>query len=188
MKSLTAIMLTCALAAAACGGDGGASPTPRRHAYPRPELYDSCYTQAQQAPVAWAVCCGAVCTADSGGRWLTTDYPLYNARIYITFTPAADSAAIAAAIANRRQRISLNLAGAPATTTHVASADGSFDAALVEAPGTTMPLQFVATDGHSMVVSGAVHTDTAEPYDSVRPTVEALRRDIGVALRNLRRI
>jgi len=174
-----------AMIAAACG-DGTPAPTPRRHGYPRIQVYDSCYSAVPGAALRFEVNCMAEARVDSGGRWLTVGYPLYGADLYITFTRAESSASLSAALDNRRERMVLNLGGADAATTHISSV-GGFEAALVEAPGSGMPLQFVATDGGRYVASGAVQLiDGAyAPYDSIRPVVAALRRDIVHALSQL---
>lgn len=71
---------------------------------------------------------------DSGGRWLTLHYPVYNADVYVTFSEVDGADALIAVLDNRRERMSLNLNGAHASTIHVTSADGTFETALVEAP------------------------------------------------------
>lgn len=180
--SAAAIAIAAALAATACGGSP--APTPRRHAFPRTELCDTMYNPAPEAPLCFYVNTEATVAPDSSGRWLTVEYPLYEATLYITFSEADSPERLEAMLANRRERISLNLAGASATTTHIASPAG-FESVLVEAPGQPLPLQFVATDGECRAVSGAVQMQHHAPYDSVRPTVDALRRDIVRALSSL---
>ena len=171
----------CIIAAAGmlCSCTGADDSTPRRRGYPRLPLYDSCYARVDGAALHLEANCGADVTTDSAGRWITVRYPLYDAALYVTVTPAATAEALQAAIDNRRERIRLNLGGREATTSHISS-DGGFEAALVEAPGAGMPLQFVATDGSGYVESGALQLNAASgsAYDSIRPVEAALRRDI----------
>lgn len=184
MRLIPVILL---LAAVACDGGSREDAVPRRRAYPRVAVPDSTYARVSGVPLVFEACRAAEARVDSGGRWLTLHYPAYDTDVYVTFSPAASADALQAALDNRRERMSLNLYGAPATTSHVASADGTFEAALVYAPGTGTPLQFVATDGARWVVSGAASMDVeaGAPYDSVRPMVDVLHRDMVHALRTL---
>lgn len=176
---LTVLLLT--LAASACGDAAAPSDaTPRRRGYPRLPEYDSIYAAAPRAPLHLELN-AAACVADSNaGRWLTVSYPRHSSYIYITVSTAASADELKDILANRRERIGLNLGGMAGETTHIASADGGFEAALVEAPGAGTPLQFVATDGAGYVVSGAARIDVAAdaPFDSISPIVATLRRDI----------
>lgn len=175
------IILLLTLAASACGDSAPtAGATPRRRGYPRLPEYDSVYAAARRTPLHLELN-AAACVADSNaGRWLTVSYPLHSSYIYITVSTAASADELKDILANRRERIGLNLGGMAGETTHITSADGSFEAALVEAPGAGTPLQFVATDGAGYVVSGAARIDVAAdaPFDSISPIVATLRRDI----------
>lgn len=182
-----ALLLAAALAQAACGGPDEADATPRRRGYPRLPAYDSCYVVAPGAALPLEVNAAATVADSCAGRWLTVGYPLHNSLIYITITRAATPDELSRALDNRRERIGLNLGGAEASTAHLSSPAG-FEAALVEAPGSGTPLQFVATDGRATMVSGAARIDVAAdaPYDSIRPIVATLRRDIVHMLTTLR--
>ena len=170
---------------AACGSDDGGS-VPRRRAYPRLPEYGEAYTPAPGAAARFYVNSRAELNVDSGGRWITVRYPLYDAEVYVTVTPAASQHELNAVLDNRRERMALNIGGAQATTAHVVSPD-SFVGVIVEAPGSVMPVQFVATDGVECVVSGAarLNINADAPYDSVSPVVRTLSRDITFALKNL---
>lgn len=187
MRARSAIIavLLAAVAASGCGGNDS-SPVPRRRAWPRLPEYDTCYTAAQGAAARFYVNCAAETRTDSGGRWLTVRYPLYDAEIYVTVSRVSTPERLRAVLDNRKERMALNIGGASATTSHTGSPAG-FEAALVEAPGSGTPLQFVATDGQGCVVSGAarLNVDAAAPYDSIRPVEQTLRRDIVYALKHL---
>lgn len=181
-----AIILPLAMLAAACGGSDSNAPVPRPRAYPRIAVADSVFAPVAGAAIPFEASTAAVATLDSTGSQLTLDYPAYGMQLYVTLTVAPDPDRVGAVIANRRERMSLNLNGAPASTTHITSQDSTFEGVLLEAPGTGTPLQFLATDGMNCVASGALSTAaTPAPYDSVRPIVAALRRDIVHALRTL---
>lgn len=186
MKHAALILTLLAVVATACGS--GSDPTPRRHAYPRIEQIPQEYAPVEGAALHVEANSRAEATLDSAGRWLTLRYAPYDADIYLTVTDADNEQALRAALDNRRERIALNLSGAPASTTHITSADSSFEAAVVYAPATTTPVQFVATDGLRYVVSGVAHLNAAAdaPADSLQPVVDVLRRDIAHTLATLR--
>lgn len=186
MRRLICYILTAATLAA-CGTDAGDSAAvPRRRAYPRLPEYGASYTPAPGAPACYYVNSHAELSVDSGGRWLTVRYPLYDAEVYVTVTRTASQHELKAVLDNRRERMALNIGGAQATTAHVASPD-SFVGVIVEAPGSVMPVQFVATDGVECVVSGAARLNVRPdaPYDSISPVVRTLSRDITFALKHL---
>ena len=186
MKRLICYILAAAtLAACGTGADDGGS-VPRRRAYPRLPEYGENYTPAPGAAARYYVNSSAELSVDSGGRWITVRYPLYDAEVYVTVSRAASQKELQAVLDNRRERMALNIGGAQATTEHVASPD-SFVGVVVGAPGTVMPVQFVATDGVACVVSGAARLNVGAdaPYDSISPVVRTLSRDITFALKNL---
>ena len=82
--------------------------TPRRYAYPRIEAYDSTYRRLTVGPVSIEVNAAAATSSPKDG-WLDIYYPRYGATVYLSATHTDD---LPRAIANRRQRISLNLGGA----------------------------------------------------------------------------
>ncbi|MDE6498344.1 MAG: hypothetical protein K2L21_06775 [Muribaculaceae bacterium] len=183
-----AVIAILAAMLAACGGSDGRDAVPKPRAYPRIAVADSVFAPVPGAAIPFEACTAAQAQVDSAGRWITLSYPAYGATVYVTLSEAPDQERMAAMIDNRRERMSLNLNGAPASTGHITSLDGSFEGVLLEAPGTGTPLQFLATDGYRRLVSGVAQLSTAgtAPHDSVRPILAALRRDIIHALKNLR--
>lgn len=103
-----------------------ADVTPRRYAYPRIEAYDSTYRRVTVGPVSIEVNAAALTDSPKDG-WLDIRYPRYGATIYISANRTDD---LPGALANRRQRISLNLGGARAVTHNFVS--GDFDCEVVE--------------------------------------------------------
>lgn len=184
------ISLASLLLPTACGGNGGTADndaTPRRRAYPRLAEYDTVYAPAGGAMLPLELNAAAEVADSNAGAWLTVAYPEHRSVIYITITRTAGPDELQRTIDNRRERIALNLSVEPGTTTHTSS-PGGFEAALVEAPGSGTPLQFIATDGRAYLVCGAAAIDgyPGVAYDSVSPIVGTLRRDIMHMLGNLR--
>lgn len=181
------VILTSVLAACSHGG-GADTATPRRHAYPRVQTYDSVYTAVDSFPVHFEV------NAQAGRRlprpgWLDVAYPAYGATMHVSALSYSGDR-LEAEIEKRRERMSLNLYGLSAVTEHITSADSSFEAVLlVSSDATTTPLQFLATNGHGMLVTGSAYMPGVRPEspaDSIAPQVEAMRRDIIHSLRQLR--
>ena len=139
--------------------------TPRRYAYPRIEAYDSTYRRLTVGPVSIEVNAAAATSSPKDG-WLDIYYPRYGATVYLSATHTDD---LPRAIANRRQRISLNLGGA----------SGDFDCEVVESvdAGAT-PVQILAVSPNGLIISGSANiSGTTTPADSIRPIVTALTRD-----------
>lgn len=171
MKSRRLSILLIALAAilSSCK-DKTETATPRRYAYPRLETYEADYSRVGAGPVSFEVNTSATVDSPKTG-WLNISYPRYGATFYISTVKPDD---IAGAIANRRQRMSLNLGGAKATSRSFAS--GKFECMIVESvdAGTT-PVQFLAVGDDGIIVSGtATIGGNTAPADSIRPIVTAL--------------
>lgn len=150
--------------------DKSATPTPRRYAYPRLEAYGPVYRLVDADLVKFEVNANATVTSPKKG-WADIVYPRYGATFYISALKPDD---VTGAIANRRQRMSLNLGGAKATSRSFAS--GKFDCMIVESvdAGTT-PVQFLAVGDDGVIVSGtATIGGNTAPADSIRPIVTAL--------------
>lgn len=147
--------------------------TPRRYAYPRIEAYDSTYRRLTVGPVSIEVNAAAATSSPKDG-WLDIHYPRYGATVYLSATHTDD---LSGALANRRQRISLNLGGAKAVTHNFVS--GDFDCEVVESvdAGAT-PVQILAVSPKGLIISGSANiSGTTTPADSIRPIVTALTRD-----------
>lgn len=117
-------------------------------------------------------------------KGLTVTYPAVRASIYYTFIRPADPADRNRIIEARKQRISLNLNGSPATTYH----DDAGNALLVVAGTTSQtPVQLLADVGPYVVTATAfIETPAnAVAYDSIAPLIDVLRHDVGKSIKNL---
>ena len=195
IKYLLPTILTCLLTA--CGGqgdNGGAPAVPRRHAYPRIELPDSAYRYVNDAVTGIGLDINAEAgyqtrsAENSRAPFIDVTYPGLNAQIYFTITPV-DESTVASVIDNRMERISLNLGGADAELIEFDSPAGFENKVIVTRGDISTPVQFIATDGHSAVISGTAFLRDASSAtaDSIAPVVETMRRDIIHALMTLRR-
>lgn len=177
-----------AVMACACGR-GESVPVPKPTAYPRPALYDTVYTPLEHVPVWFEANASASAefvkkTADA--MWVNVAYPTYKGVMHITFTHTADSASREAAIANRSERMALNLGDNSAEETELYSTSGYRTTVLTAQSASLMPVQFLSV-GKEWVVSGAFVFDvTPTSADSVRPIVKAVSDDVVHAAKLLR--
>lgn len=184
MKTLFAV-LAVSLFLASCGGEQ--KPVPRRTAYPRPPQHDTAMVQASEAPLYFDVNAAARVTAPAPG-WLNVAYPAYDAVMYVTFTPV-DQHSVDTVRINRMERLLLNAGGAPGQRREFIN-DAGYDIMVYTARGTATPVQFLATDGESSVVSGAVYFSdpkAATSVDSLDPYVRAVEGDVLRAMKTLGR-
>lgn len=176
------------LTVSACGGEASQSEAiPRPHSYPRLNVYPAHYTSPGSLPCGFRInnYTDLSCTSNHSSLWANISYPLYNATLRCTFTPATQ-AQQAEIIDNRLQRMGMNLGDNAAEQTTVASADSSFTSTLLRSSGPTItPLQFLSTSPH-WVVSGALEMPSAAVnIDSVRPLIDAVYADILHSLTHL---
>ncbi|MDE6288378.1 MAG: hypothetical protein K2M00_06300 [Muribaculaceae bacterium] len=182
MKSLlTALIVSVILVS--CGGEQ--KPVPRRTAYPRAPHHDTAMIQAAEAPIYFDVNAAANVTSTAPG-WLNVAYPAYDAVMYVTFTPV-DETSIDTVRVNRMERLLLNAGGAPGERREFMNEAG-YDVMIFTARGTATPVQFLATDGESSVVSGAVYFSdprAAAAVDSLDPYVRAIEGDVMRSMKTL---
>lgn len=168
-----------------CTGSGDTGTTsgavPRRYAYPRLQLPDSIYKSVEGLPIDIEVNAESdveVTKEDNAGLWLTVSYPVPEAEIYYTFTPVSEQS-VPEVIDNRLERISLNLGGNEAEMLEFQTPAG-LAVRIFKGGSVTTPVQFIATDYSTVVVSGSAFMEglSALSRDSLSPAVEVLTRDI----------
>lgn len=183
-----------AIIMAGCTGGDTNVAVPRRHAYPRINVYDREYCEYSDGRLSFEINSGATTFTDSlsenGARWLTLKYPRYNASLFLTATPVT-GATMERVIDNRLERMAMNV-----HTSDVGQIDPEnlhgFTAMVLYTPngGTSTPVQFLASDSCRWVVSGAVFIDDAAAVsrrDSIKPVVEALLGDVEHLLTTLKK-
>lgn len=167
---------------------------PRRHAYPRIELPDSAFTEVSAGAGNLTIGISKASTIALRGSgkgnsgFIDVAYPGFNSSIYFTVTPVTPATA-GEVIDNRVERMELNLGGAEAELLEFDTPAGFECKVLVSRGEISTPVQFIATDGASLVVSGAAFVRDASPSaaDSIAPVVGMLRRDIIHALSTMHR-
>lgn len=186
MKPLKVVfkVLCCLPVLASCSGSDSVADrigVPRRLAYPRLQLPDSAYVSPAGLPLGMEINREATFNIeqhDESGDWVTVSYDIADAEIYYTFTPVTE-ATVAGVIDNRLERLSLNLGGNSAELTEFITPEG-LAVRIIEGGSATTPVQFLATDNSSLVVSGSAFVPALDSAtrDSLAPVVGILRRDI----------
>ena len=175
------------LLAASCGNNADNNAVPRRYAYPRVEAIDN-LTQTRKIEGTDISLSRSAQLSTPRPDWLTAHYPSLGATLHLTVMRFKTPASLDEALANRRQRISLNLGGATAITKNYENARG-FAIEEVTAPeGVTTPVQFIAVDASNTLVSGVFTIDgRITPVDSLRPVVEQIEAEAGRIIKSLGR-
>jgi len=188
--AVVVLSLVMSLFLSSCGSDYGAagSAVPKRRAYPRIEPYPEEYVAVPGIPVSFEVNSSAVLkSGQSDARLFDVCYERFGAVLHCTFTPASGHR-LRSVLDNRTERISLNLGDNSAELTEIVSHQGGVYASVLTAPSAEVtPIQFLATDSASFVLSGALVLGRAGTPDSIRPILQSVERDIIHGLVNMRR-
>ncbi len=185
------LLIALAFAAAACGCSDrqATSAVPRPTAYPRTVDPGTEYVALDSIPVVLEVNRSATVNRPAAG-WIDIAYPDLGAAIHLSIISTTPGE-IDDIIANRTERIALNLADAAGAARDIALRSDDFTSTLVVAPDArNTPLQFLSTDGSDWVISGAVFFKNVRPdasVDSLSQAVAYLRRDLEHTLTNLSR-
>lgn len=177
-----------------CGNDGDASTAvPRRTAYPRIEVYDTVYAAVERLPIVFEV--NAAATVSRGLRdgredanWINVKYDRYGATLLCTYSPVTP-ATVADVMDNRIERMSLNAGDMTTDVTTISTLSGVDATVLMTPRAKVTPIQFMATDSATYVLTGALYFDRAAAVDadSVMPILEAVRGDVIHAISHLQR-
>lgn len=169
-----------------CTDRGGGNATPKRYAYPRTEVYDSIRADYEAGAVRLSINQGArVSHPDNKDGWLDAAYDRYGATLHLSATHP-DGGAMDEALANRRERISLNLGGATARRDVFENGAGMSCEVVVSRDPSTTPVQFIAY-GHGVLVSGVfVIAGKTEPADSLRPICDELENEAFAIVNSIR--
>ena len=155
---------------------------PRPQAWHRIELYPEAYTEINGMMINDSA------RIERGGTdgWFDIVYPAYNVRINCTLTRTGNPERLRSVITNRMERLERNAGGTSGEMTELTSAGGIGSLLMVTPGALATPVQFLATDSTSFVLSGsAVFASPGQSPDSVAPVVEAIERDITYMLSNL---
>lgn len=162
---------------AACSGQHP-SPQPRPEAYVRPTPLAHTYHMEHNVAVN-----DSAHTEEGENGGFNIVYPTYGVKVMVSRVATFN---VPKTLDNRLERISLNLLGNTSTVTTLTSAHG-IGATVVTSPQTVAtPVQFVATDSLTWVMSGtAVFARPGTRPDSLMPYVEAIEADMIHLLKQL---
>lgn len=177
-----------------CTGDKAGVAIPRRHAYPRIELPQENYYDVNVGCNELHISVNDVATynrrtAEDGKTcFIDVSYPKINTTIFYTITPV-DHTTIEDVIANRLERIRLNLGDRDTELIEFNSTEGFENKVLVSHGDISTPVQFISTDGGNVVVSGVAFIKEASPAtaDSIAPIVDVMRREVVHSLKTMHR-
>lgn len=185
-----------ALSVSECDGNSARDDVaiPRRVAYPRINVPDSIYRPISGAMLHFEVNTSALAALDTtqnkdaDTQWYNIDYPDYSATLHCTLS-RLDKSSLPAAIANRQERMALNIGDLFAEITEFSNPEG-FHSIIVQTQGATpLPLQFLSTDSLHLMVYGALYFKNESAInnpDSIAPIISAVNRDIIHTLKTLK--
>lgn len=188
MKALMVAAFVAAVTSSCTGKDE--RPVPKPEAYPRIALYDTAYTVVKNLPVVFEINDSAKFAGprqrEDGTVWLDVAYPAYHGVLNLTFTSVGDSLRRDEVMANRVERMSLNLAGHLAEEITLESPGGFRTLILVSRSPSLIPVQILSV-GSRWAVSGAfTFTRLPDSADSVRPVIDAVTDDLIHAAKMMR--
>lgn len=163
---------------------------PRPVAWPRVEMPDSSYADVHARGLRLRVNKSADVDVSSSesGAWIDVGYNVIGSpRLYLTLTECGDGGT-GAVLANRRERVMLNLGGQRCEVLEFATPAG-WECTLVVARGSmTTPVQLLAHD-RDRVLSGALTLSLPDSLATdpamIAPVVDAVERDMTVLLKGL---
>lgn len=190
MKSVLAPLILFAMVAGGCGIRND-HPVPRRHSYPRIELYPESFIEKKCGDLLFDINSSAVVTLDSvsetGARWLTLSYPAYRCEVYLTVSSIGKKS-LSDVYRNRLDRI---VRDTPyGTPTPLPVATPGFSSLLFYTPESILPLHFLSTDSVSVMLSGSVifpALPAGFSLDSVKPAMEAVKADMIALLESIKK-
>lgn len=187
MRILIHIVLFLAVLCEGCTpkeSDGG-TPLPRRYAYPRFEPYDSVTVVHSLQDLTYRINHNAVAAEPRDG-WTDIVFPRYGATLHLSYNRPADADALVQALANREERMMLNLGDAIGEATDYRTPPGFECRELVATDAAVTPIQFLAVGPGRRMVSGAVvFADTRAAVDSIAPIITALQGEVRTLLQSL---
>ncbi len=178
-----------------CDGNGanGRQSVPRPVAYPRIAVPDSTFTTIDADGIKLTVNENTDIKVSSvdNGAWIDVSYGGYaSPRLYLTLTDCPDAESMAVTLANRRERMILNLGSNRYTLTELSTPSGWTCAMAVARTSLTTPVQILAHNADK-VLSGAFTVTLPDSVGTnpdpviIAPIVDAAERDMLVMLKSL---
>lgn len=178
-----------------CGGNRAneTQAVPRPVAYPRIAVPDSAFTTIDADGVKLTVNENTDVNVSStdNGAWIDVSYGGYGStRLYLTVTDCPDAEIMDETLANRRERMILNLGSNRYTLTELSTPSGWTCAMAVARTSLTTPVQILAHNADK-VLSGAFTVTLPDSVSAnidpvfIAPIVDAAERDMLVMLKSL---
>ncbi len=173
-------------------------PIPKPKGEMRIERLDTAYYDIRNFPLTFPISHDAIVDNDTtthsdGNHWLTIRYPRHNTLIYCTYTPISRST-LSKQLQNRLDRIiknnTLKMPKSIVFETDTLSKEGTRPSAELffsDNRNAVIPLQFIATDSISYLLSGAVYFQGEIKVDSISPVIDILTEDILYGLQHIHR-
>ena len=173
-------------------------PIPKPKGEMRIERLDTTYYDVVDFPLSFPISRDAIVDKDTtvhsdGNHWLTIRYPRHNALIYCTYTPI-NTYTLPIQLKNRMDRvIKNNTLKIPKSI--IFEADKMSKGGILKSAelffsdnrDAVIPLQFIATDSTTFLLSGAVCFQCKVVADSIAPVIDILTEDILYGLQHIHR-
>lgn len=189
LRLIFTVMVLCAALSGCSDRKQPTAAVPKPAAYPRIADPGTKYEALDSLPVNFLANTAATVTRPRPD-WIDVAYPALGVTIHVSLTRTTPDG-IGDVIANRSERIALNVADVTSTNETAIESDG-FTSVIICSPETrSTPLQFLAHDGTGLVISGTAffgNVSPDAPIDSLSPIVSYVNRDIIHALTNLRHL
>lgn len=160
-------------------------PVPRPEALPRVSVLAPSYSPAGLGGDLTAMVHDSALVTHPRPDWTNLAYPAYAATVNCTYT-RVDASTLASTLDNRMERLTLNAGDAAGEMLSMELPRGGGALLMVMRGRCVTPVQFIATDSASWVLSGsAVMEAAATRPELVRPRVDALAADLTKLLHTL---
>ena len=159
-------------------------PVPRPVAYPRIQLADTVYCPVEAAGYIARIMvnCQAevkVVKKEKNTIWIDIVYGIYSGAVLHLTVQSVDKTDIASDMANRMQRIEMNIGGNKPQIIEISSV--KFEGIVIKAVSASVtPLQLLATDNHSVIVYGSFEMPASFSTDRemILPVINSVENDM----------
>lgn len=182
MSRLFYIVILCVAILCGCNGRQQ-NAVPRPVAYPRVQLADTFFCKLDSAAALVDMLVNTQAKQIVGRHhtdafWIDLIYDIYNGAVMHLTIQSLSSAELKGAMANRMQRIEMNVGAGQTQLTELDN--GIFEGIVVKAAAADVtPLQFLATDNKSLLVYGSLEMPSGSgDAEMVSPIVNAVENDM----------
>lgn len=177
------VVLICFSVFIGCGRKSSV-PVPRPVAYPRIQLADTVYSAVEAAEDIANMLVNShadivIKKKEKNSIWVDVVYGMYSGSVLHLTLQSVDKIDLAAYMANRMQRIEMNVGGNKSQVTEIKT--NRFEGIVVKSPSSAVtPLQLLATDNKSVMVYGSF--EMPESYiadrEMIMPVINSVENDM----------